>query len=156
MSQTCLKKFECILCNYKSSNKSDYNKHLQTGKHKKMSLRNILETQNPQTITQKNCNDNLNCINCDKIFETRSGLWKHKKKCNTLEQEKSETSNNQIILTNDLIIKLLNDNKEMREIIMKQQEYMTKQQEYMTKQQDQICELLPKIGNNNNNNNNTK
>ena len=149
MSQTSSKNYECILCNYKSINKSDYNKHLRTGKHNKM----LLETQNPQTITHKNCNDNLNCINCEKIFKTRAGLWKHKKKCNTLEEEKNETSNNQIILTNDLIIQLLNDNKEMREIIMKQQEYMTKQQEHMTKQQDQICELLPKIGNNNNNNN---
>jgi hypothetical protein len=60
-----------------------------------------------------------------------------------------DSSNSQITLanelTNDLIIKLLNDNKEMREIIIKQQ--------------DQISEMLPKLGNNNfitNNNNNNK
>ena len=55
-------------------------------------------------------------------------------------------------LTNDLIINLLNDNKDMREIIIKQQDHMMKQQ-------NQISEMLPKLGNNNfitNNNNNNK
>jgi uncharacterized coiled-coil protein SlyX len=44
----------------------------------------------------------------------------------------------------DLIFRLLNDNKEMRTIIVKQQDHMIKQQE-------QIKELIPKLGNNNNN-----
>ena len=33
-----------------------------------------------------------------------------------------DTNDEQVILTNDIIIKLLNDNKEMREIITKQQQ----------------------------------
>ena len=85
---------------------------------------------------------------CDKRYKSRQGLYSHKKKCKFLQNGRIfDSSNNQLTLandlTNDLIFKLLNDNKEMREIIIKQQ--------------DQISELLPKIGNNfitNNNNNN--
>jgi hypothetical protein len=113
-------------------------------------------------IEEKSANLNEILCSCGKKYKSRQGLYAHKKKCAYMENGKIidnsnnsnsansansansvNNSNNQLTLTNDLIIKLLNDNKEMREIIIKQQ--------------DQISELLPKIGNNfitNNNNNN--
>ena len=112
-------------------------------------LSNIEEkSANININTNTNINTKTNEIvivcNCGKKYKSRQGLYAHKKKCGSLENEKmGNATNNQLTLTNDLIIKLLNDNKEMREIIIKQQ--------------DQISELLPKIGNNfitNNNNNN--
>ena len=82
---------------------------------------------------------------CGKAYPYRASLYNHKKKCIFINEkheniEKNEiiceTSNNQLTLTNELIIGLINDNKEMRNIIMKQQ--------------NQISELIPKVGNNNN------
>ena len=139
--------FICEKCHYKTSNKTDYNRHILTPKH-----------TNTTFIQQKNSKINIFMPNfvceCGKAYPYRASLYNHKKKCIFINEkheniEKSEiiceTSNNQITLTNELIIGLINDNKEMRNIIMKQQE--------------QISELIPKIGNNNiiqNNNNNNK
>ena len=144
------KEFVCICCDYNTSDKKDFNKHINTAKHKNntnvvMALSNIKEkSANISSKTNSSANTNEIVCNCGKIYKSRQGLYAHKKKCNTVENGKiSNNSTNQLTLTNDLIIKLLNDNKEMREIIIKQQ--------------DQISELLPKIGNNfitNNNNNN--
>ena len=65
----------CELCNYNCSKKSDFNKHLVTRKHKN----NVLLT-NP--LTNKIANKkNYICINCDKIYNSRVGLWFHNKKC---------------------------------------------------------------------------
>jgi len=151
------KEFVCIKCMYNTCDKKDYNKHINTAKHKNNTNVDIVLTN----IGEKSANLNTYEIacNCGKKYKSRQGLYAHKKKCDTMENGKtidnsnnsnisnnsnnSNNANNQLTLTNDLIIKLLNDNKEMREIIIKQQ--------------DQISELLPKIGNNfitNNNNNN--
>ena len=136
--------FVCINCNYATSDKKDYNKHIATAKHKNNTNVDITLTN----IEKKSENIIEFICSCEKKYKSRQGLYAHKKKCKLLQNGPLvDSSNSQITLanelTNDLIIKLLNDNKEMREIIIKQQ--------------DQISELLPKIGNNfitNNNNNN--
>ena len=136
--------FVCINCNYATSDKKDYNKHIATAKHKNNTNVDITLTN----IGKKSENIIEFICSCEKKYKSRQGLYAHKKKCKLLQNGLLvDSSNSQITLanelTNDLIIKLLNDNKEMREIIIKQQ--------------DQISELLPKIGNNfitNNNNNN--
>ena len=155
------KEFICIKCDYNTCDKKDYTKHINTAKHKYNTNVDIVLTN----IEKKSANVNEILCSCGKKYKSRQGLYAHKKKCTTMENGKtidnsnnvnninnlnnvnntnhSSNTNNQLTLTNDLIIKLLNDNKEMREIIIKQQ--------------DQISELLPKIGNNfitNNNNNN--
>ena len=150
------KEFVCINCNYNTCDKKDYNKHINTAKHKNNTNVDIVLTNvdeksaNLNTKLKTNLNINEIVCNCGKKYKSRQGLYAHRKKCDALENEKlinstnsTNSTSNQLTLTNDLIIKLLNDNKEMREIIIKQQ--------------DQISELLPKIGNNfitNNNNNN--
>ena len=132
-------KFICINCNYNTFDKKDFNKHIITAKH----IKNISVDKKSDNFIEFLCN-------CGKKYKSRQGLHNHKNKCNYLENnEIIDLSNNKIILSNDLIIQMLNDNKEMRTIIINQQDHMMKQQEHMTKQQDQICELIPKIGNNN-------
>ena len=140
------KEFICICCHYNTSDKKDYNKHINTAKHKNnTNVVTVLSNIEEKSANVKaNTNDIAIICNCGKKYKSRQGLYAHKKKCSAPESGKIiDNTNNQLTLTNDLIIKLLNDNKEMREIIIKQQ--------------DQISELLPKIGNNfitNNNNNN--
>ena len=55
-------KFECIKCNYCTSKKSNYDKHLTTLKH----------TTTPFT-----------CTSCSKVYTSKSGLWKHEEQCMT-------------------------------------------------------------------------
>jgi hypothetical protein len=88
------------------------------------------------------------------MYKTRAGLWKHDKKCNihkniilndteiNVNCGNLDKETNQVI-TKDMFIELINDNKEMMKIIKDQQE--------------QIKCMIPKIGNTTNNttNNNT-
>jgi hypothetical protein len=161
--QKCVNFFYCKNCDYKTSRKFDFNRHILTPKHKNTTF---IQQNTTKCVDFSNNVTNFFC-ECGKLYAYRSSLYNHKKKCafflekrvktrkneNTIIIEKNEiieeTSNNEITLSNNLIFKLLNDNKEMREIIVKQQDHMMKQQE-------QITELIPKIGNNNNNVQNNK
>jgi len=137
--------FCCEKCNYNTISKKDFNKHLSTLKHK--------NRINDNKITKNN--NSFICETCNKEYCYLSGLLRHKNKCNFISNKKNieientfddentlDSSNNKLELTNDLIMKILNDNQEMRNIIVKQQE--------------QISELIPKVGNNNNNTQNNK
>jgi rubredoxin len=69
--------YECKLCDYITCRKSQYNRHLDTEKHKNNSI-----STNINTKVQKSSLIQHKCINCDKIYKERTGLWKHNKKCN--------------------------------------------------------------------------
>jgi hypothetical protein len=94
--------FSCQKCDFKCSNKYNWDRHLSTRKHSKVTVGNTKE----QT--------NYNCEHCNKIYESKNGLWRHKKKCNII----CETENTLVIATSmpnneEIIIQLLNQNKEI-------------------------------------------
>ena len=76
-----MQKYFCEKCDYKCSNKKDFNKHTLTDK----CLGNSLHTYHKE-IPKKVCN------NCNKEYLNSSGLWKHKKICQVLEN-KNELTN---------------------------------------------------------------
>ena len=64
--------FYCEKCDFKCSKKSNYDKHLTTRKHEmKQSETNLYPKSAP----------GFSCNNCEKIFNSRTTLWRHKKKC---------------------------------------------------------------------------
>ena len=69
--------YECKICDYITCRKSQYNRHLDTEKHKNNSISTIINTKVQQSSLIQH-----KCINCDKIYKERTGLWKHNKKCN--------------------------------------------------------------------------
>jgi hypothetical protein len=71
LSQKISEPYSCILCNYSTSKYADYNKHLQTKKH----IKREGVTEVKQIVAK-----NLSC-NCGEIFNNRTTLWRHKKKC---------------------------------------------------------------------------
>ena len=125
-------KFICEKCDFKSNKKNDYNRHLMTSKHLKITSDN--------NFTHNN-NKNYKC-ECSKEFRYSSGLSKHKKTCIFLKN----TNTDLITIENKKeIIELKEDNKELK-IMIKE---LIKEN---AKQQQQIGELIPKIGNTTNNN----
>jgi len=140
LGQKSHKNYYCKYCNHLTSHKSKFDRHLLTAKHIKNVNGNVLETH----MSKKDINT-FTCKKCNKEFLSRSGLWKHNKNCKVeLLEVSNDNSNNQLPISNDVIMKLLNDNQELKNIIVEQQ--------------NQISELIPKVGNNNNNtiNNNQK
>jgi hypothetical protein len=98
----------CELCNYTCCKKFNYNRHLLSSRHSESTKLNGLATKNEQ-IEQTYC-----CENCGKEYSDRSGLWRHKKKENCV---------NNVILNNDdkndkLIEYLMKENKEMKDLIL--------------------------------------
>jgi ribosomal protein L37AE/L43A len=150
LSQKLAKKFICNFCNYTTFKKCDYDKHLLTRKHQFFMNGNVLETNFDKVANNKIKHD-FTCCNCDKQFITRSGLWKHKKKCIFKTNETNKTNETSIIQIENKkeIIELKEDNKELK-IMIKE---LIKEN---AKQQQQIGELIPKVGNNNNNTLNQK
>ena len=144
------KKFNCETCDYYTSNKYDYNAHLNTAKHKKNEILDTLEIssiQNPAnpfycnkcnytTTTKSNYNKHLLtekhnktivvdsmyiCSQCKKEYLNYNALWKHKKYCNEVEPEKNQ---NKFIPTNvitpELFMEILKESKELQNVLIEQ------------------------------------
>ena len=125
--------FECKLCDYSTSYKSNYSKHLLTRKHK-------METSGiTNSISKKLENDEtgFRCELCNKYYKNRSGLWKHSKTCGNSKNKEMQVKEN--------IDNSKSDNKD--ELII---DILKK----MDEKDKQIMELIPKVGNNNTTNNN--
>ncbi len=132
--------FYCVKCDYKCIKKSNFEKHLTTVKHKKQLLDDQIMTNDDQKVAK--VAQHLFTCECGKKYKYKQGLSVHKKNCNFIFDKQSDNSNNQLPISNDVVLKLLNDNQELKNIIVQQQ--------------NQISELIPKLGNNNTINNNQK
>jgi hypothetical protein len=113
-------KYECEFCDIKTNFKKDYNNHLLTAKHMKLTKVNETLTENPnisiiqpQLITNKK----FDCELCDKKYTSRVGLWKHKKSC--FHSKNINEINNNSLSDKDLIIMLVNQNIELMKILKK-------------------------------------
>ena len=96
--------FICKMCDYTTSRKSQYERHISTSKH--------INTTNATNLVQKS--SKLFICECGNQYKHHSSLWNHKKKCNYEKQVEKE------IVTNDkdnLITLLLTQNKELMDLV---------------------------------------
>jgi hypothetical protein len=93
--------FVCKCCDYKTTNKKDFNKHLSTDKHNKRDKSTKFNETPP--------NPKLFDCKCGKAYKERSGLWRHKQKCNNLECPQ---------LNANLVIELLKQNQELQKSLI--------------------------------------
>jgi hypothetical protein len=108
-------KFVCNCCDYITSNKKDYNKHMLTLKHKKTLNGNNLEKM------EINKPQEFICEICNKLYETNAGLWKHKKKCSQKcsKIENSEDKSDEIQELKEFMKYLMQENSELKTMMMK-------------------------------------
>ena len=131
-------KFICEKCEYVCSKISNFKRHLSTRCHIEETFGNKKRANEPAT---------LKCLNCEKCFSSRGGLWKHKKKCVS---EK--------IVNTEMITTLIKQNAE---IVITQNNNMEKFAEQMTDKMTSMILELCKNGivnttNSHNNNNNSQ
>lgn len=171
-SQKVAQKFLCEKCNYITSKQNDYNKHVLTAKHKRLTF-----AANKKSLKSDIIYD---CI-CGKKYKHLSSLSKHKKNCEFIdffrENEKHEkneknekmdiSGNNEIISIiddkdmvdnaesmdkNELIIQLIKENKELQKTIINQNSTFIEQQEKHNKNlTEKINSITPVISNTTNN-----
>jgi hypothetical protein len=138
-------KFVCLLCDYSTSRKSQYDRHIGSTKH---------ENNEFASINGKNVPSKKYRCKCNKVYNDRAGLWRHMKKCvqqsvepvinepkieNTFVQAPGEP------IDHTVLFEILKQNQEFRELMLEQNNKIMEQNE-------KIIELSGKIGNTTNNN----
>lgn len=126
--------YECVLCDYVTSNKYDYNKHLLTLKHKMV--------HNGTKKSQEH-----KCYLCDKKYKFRTGLVRHQTNIHPEQFLKNENIANQ-----NIKIELDGKDQNANEAILLLTQALNKQGEQIDKLIQSQTEMIPKLGNNNNNN----
>jgi hypothetical protein len=120
--------FTCNYCDYITSNKKDFNRHLKTQKHLKK-VDNSSTEKSPTNILKHICE------NCNKIYKEKTGLWRHKKTC-IINSENSikipninqnEENNDSGFLSTDMVMELIKQNKEIQNILIEQNKEYQKQ-----------------------------
>ena len=97
--------FCCKFCHFSTSRKYNYKTHLNSIKHKNNA------NNNENNGFSAKLSKTYNCQNCNKHFNDRAGLWRHKKICNQHFQSPEKMNKD------ELIVELLKQNKELFEII---------------------------------------
>jgi len=116
LSQKIAMKYSCQLCDYYTTNKTDFRKHLLTRKHKIRENETILK-QNGTEVSEKSQKNakKIICDDCGDIFNSRTTLWRHKQKC---KQNEDDDKNNELGLTDkEIISALLHQNEKLFKII---------------------------------------
>ena len=171
--------YMCINCQYKTANKKDYNKHLLTLKHIRLTEANDFLPKNPLTCE------------CGKMYKHKSSLCKHRVKChvfqtnnlNSMDTEPSDNAANVSIIDSDklkhtttnnyqrnentneplnqteLIVELLKQNQEFKNLILEErkefQDIITEQNKQLNNQNEKMMEMAENMGNNHHNTNNS-
>ena len=133
------KKYNCELCDYNTSNKKDYEKHLSTLKHQKRQNDDKIEENDDKKSPKI---PTLIC-ECGKLYKYRQGLSTHKKKCSFhINKEKLNNKNDENDISyKEMFLTMVSANKELRSMVINQQQ--------------QMSEIIPKLGATTNNTNNT-
>ena len=158
----------CETCDYVTSRKSSYDKHILTAKHKVATSFNILNKE----ITEKGekkvvqpmdavvTEREFICSTCKKEYKSRVGLWYHSKHCFITGEMDNETvvletdsfikGSDEFKLLTNLVVELVKQNNEFKELVLDQ----NKQLHEMTAK---ICTNsgTSNMNINSNNNNNT-
>jgi len=106
-------KFECKTCDFNTCNKKDWKRHIVTKKH--ITNTDICPNTPKQTFI----------CNCGKIYKHSSSLCLHKKTCTFIlklpdNELIDNSSTNNDLSGKELIMMLINENKEFKQIIIEQ------------------------------------
>ncbi len=115
--------FRCDLCCFSCNKRSNYICHLNTQKHIRLADDNKMVINDNEKMPK---NAEYTC-KCGNIYKYMSGLSRHKKYCNFGELTNKDSSiQNQPFnstlnsITPELVMELIKDNKELKQIIMEQ------------------------------------
>jgi hypothetical protein len=98
--------FYCKCCDYTTTRKYNYKSHLDSIRHKNN------ETNNENNGNSAKTSKTYVCTDCNKSYNDRAGLWRHKKKCDGQKEKPKE--NNDEPSDKQLIMMLIKENSELR------------------------------------------
>jgi hypothetical protein len=128
-------RFYCEKCYYGTCKKCNYDTHLASDKHKRVT--NGLQMGQNSAENQPDTSETFIC-SCGKQYQHRQGLWRHHKKCSIIscKEDLNDSAKQQ-----QLIEYLLKENSEFKQLMLEQNKSM--------------IEIAKNAGNNNNSHNTT-
>tara|TARA_B100001123_G_scaffold92158_1_gene106101 strand:+ start:2440 stop:3375 length:936 start_codon:yes stop_codon:yes gene_type:complete len=135
------KKFYCENCDFLSSNKKDFNRHVLTRKH------NFSQKQ-----AKKTPNVDFKCFFCPKKYKYQSGLSRHKRKC---KNDPNNFVDKMVNLPKNYHCETESSKNEkdisLKALLMQQIKQQNKTIELLKESIKTNSKIIPNIGNNNNN-----
>lgn len=129
--------FVCELCDYSTYRSSQYQRHIETDKHKHKEKSTFCQ----HLSTDINDLGSKYVCECGKIYKERTGLWRHKKLCSEkLNKQYIEEKAKSITDKDELIMFLIKECTDYKNMLIEQQGMMMKV-------------IENGVGSNNNNNN---
>ena len=135
------KDYVCESCNFISSNKKDFTRHLSTAKHQMVINGNKKTPKNPKHV----------CSHCDKEFKHLSGLSRHLKTCIFLQNtNKSQFNSISGVYTDERpiydnavnVVDVLKQNQEFKELMIEQSRQLQIQQQENKELHKQLVEVV--------------
>ena len=116
-----IKNYECKSCDFKCCKLGDWNRHITTSKHSQLTLANAIgDNSDIKKYT---------CDICSKIYNSRNGLWKHKKVCQNIIKEdiikediikEHDTTNFISEITPEMIMNILKQTTDLQNMVIAQ------------------------------------
>jgi hypothetical protein len=103
--------FYCENCDYKCSLLQHWKQHISTKKHKIHNFNNVDNSVNHSKQQKFHCP-------CGKYYRDRSGLWKHKQKCNVIIENNNANTNNLIQELVKETRELIKENQELKQMVI--------------------------------------
>ena len=112
-SQKLAQTFCCIYCDYTTSKKYDFSKHLGTDKHKK--TENASKMLENASVKTTEIAKQFTCDECGKIYNHDSSYYRHKKKCSndSMKQTIEESEPDNLVINKELIMMILKQNQDI-------------------------------------------
>jgi hypothetical protein len=108
-------KYICEKCDFKCSKMSNWEVHIRTRKHRD-------RTKSIINMPKNNC---FICKICNKEYNARNSLWYHQQKCKPIQHNIEDKQEESVKKLTDLLSELVKDNKEMKQIIIHQNDAIT-------------------------------
>ena len=132
-------KYFCQECNFKSSKKSDYTRHISTAKH---------------LMTTKGLQKNANALwcECGKVYSCRQNLYRHRAKCAFLRQENAIFKENDVSSENEkkdmnteTILNVIKQNQDFKDMLFEQSKQLHDTHEQLMKSNEQNINMQLKL-----------
>ena len=122
-----IKKFICENCQFVCSKQSDYDRHISTRKH--------------TTVFNGTNNTPLHKCVCGNEYKHKSGLYRHKRVCDKIDNSERVTGTAIVQPTQTVdttvVIELLKQNQEFKDLMVEQSKQLMDQQQQLFEQQQQ-------------------
>lgn len=130
--------YHCDVCDYTASQKSHWLKHLETIKHKKKMVTQVtILTKSDHILVTKR---GFECAHCGKGYKTKSGLYRHVKKCTS--NHKKRSKNNTFLEKKSVKSVNFDDNHDNKNDIVESLLKVIKKKDEENKQKDEMLTTL--------------